>query len=703
MEILNFKSGFASFRENWKQDLQSGFSISLIALPLCLGIAIASGFPPIAGLFAAIVGGLLVSRINGSHITITGPAAGLIVVNLGAIETLGQGDNAAGYKYALAAIVVAGVMIFLLGLFKAGKFGDFFPTAAVHGMLAAIGVIIIVKQLFVALGVSAHGHELYEVMAEIPEALLKSNPEVALIAVVSLIILIVYPKIKIKAIKLIPAPMWVLLVAIPLELVMDWQHEHELVFLSEHFKVGPQLLVHLPERVLDGVVMPDFAKIGTSAFWIAATTIALVTAIESLLSAVAVDSLDPFKRKSNLNKDVSAMGIGASVSGFIGGLPMISEIVRSSANVSDGAKSQWSNFFHAIFLLVFMFALQPVIELIPMSALAAMLIFTGYRLASPKEFKHVKEIGSNELIVFISTLVMVLATDLLIGIAVGIMVNMVLNIVKGASLSNLFKLNASYQTEGNTLTIAINGVLVFSNYLGLKSVISKHSDKNIILDLSKASYVDHTALHHIKDLMADKKLLGKSLTLANTSLLKASTEHPLSEISLKGKHNLNEILSDALPIESVEKELKGFELFKGKTIVKCTGENNEGVVRVSVKDLGTLSNSTDEISLSIIDFKRDLPVFEIHKEHAVDRALETIGVQDIDFNGFDDFSSEYIITGHNETLVRTFFTNEVINVFNKHGDYLMESNGSKILLYTYSLNKNDNELFSLKDELIDIV
>ncbi|HHG84336.1 MAG TPA: SulP family inorganic anion transporter, partial [Bacteroidetes bacterium] len=286
------------FKNTFKQDLLAGFSVSLIALPLCLGIALASGVPPIAGLFTAIIGGIFASRVAGSFVTISGPAAGLIVITLGAVEGLGQGDPVAGYAYALAAIVVAGLIIVAMGLLKVGKLGDFFPSAAVHGMLAAIGVIIIVKQLFVALGVKSPKGELIEVIQEIPHAFAHLNPEIAVIAVISLVILVVHPMIKNKWINMIPAPMWVLIATIPLSHAFDLFHEHHYHFAGNDFIIGPKYLVTLPDNVLDGVVFPDFGKLMAGAFWLSVISIALVSAIESLLSAKAVDTLDPLKRKS---------------------------------------------------------------------------------------------------------------------------------------------------------------------------------------------------------------------------------------------------------------------------------------------------------------------------------------------------------------------------------------------------------------------
>jgi len=528
-----FSKGISSIQAFWKEDLKAGFNVSLIALPLCLGIAIASGFPPIAGLFAAVVGGIFVSRFNGSWLTIAGPAAGLIVVNLAAIETLGEGDKVVGYPYALAAIVVSGLFIALFGFLKLGKFGDFFPNAAVHGMLAAIGIIIIIKQFFVAAGVSVHGHEFFEVLTEVPGAFLHSNPEVIFIAIVSLLILVFYPKIKTKWIKMLPAPIWVLVIAIPLEFVLDFEHEHMVNFLGSEHKVGPQLLVHLPDSIMDAVQFPDFGKIGTGAFWVAVVSITLVTTIESLLSAIAVDGMDKDHRKTNLNKDLKALGFGASFSGMIGGLPMISEIVRSTANADSGAKTQWSNFFHGIFLLLFMFVGSIVIDHIPLAALAAMLIYTGFRLASPEEFKHMWEIGKTEFAVFLVTIIVVLMTDLLIGIAAGIMLNIIILVFKKVAIENLFKVRFSTTIKDNTVIIVLQDSVVFTNYLGLKKEITKHVKKNIVLDFAEVTYIDHSVKHHLAGLKREFEIKSLNFERINTDKLVPQNGGPLAEESVK--------------------------------------------------------------------------------------------------------------------------------------------------------------------------
>ena len=700
-------TGLAGLKAHWKEDLKAGFSISLIALPLSLGIALASGFPPIAGLFAAIVGGLLVSRINGSHVTITGPAAGLIVVNLSAIEVLGAGDNNAGYHYTLAAIFVAGIFIFLFGLIKAGKLGDFFPTSAVHGMLAAIGVIIIIKQIFVAIGVAPHGHELYEVVEELPSGFMHANPEVALIALVALIVLIVHPFIKLKLVQLIPAPMWVLLAAIPLELFMDWEHTHEVAVLGMHHKVGPQLLVHLPANILDGFVFPDFGKIATSGFWIAVISIAMVTAIESLLSAVAVDTLDPFKRKSNLNKDLGAMGVGSSVSALAGGLPMITEIVRSSANVSNGAKTQWANFYHAAILLIFILFLRPIIELIPLSALAAMLVYTGYKLASPKEFKHVYQIGKSELFVFVVTMLVVLATDLLIGIGVGIIVNMIVNVLKGAKVGGLFKANVTEIENDKTVTLKLKGAFVFSNYLGLKKYLLKHADKNMVLDLSETTMLDHSVVHHLHEFMHDQKLKELEFYFENDAHLNQVSEHPLAErnakapklkIVLSKRDEELQTLATAQswsynPGSTTVNKWKNYPILLGAKVEK---ENNiissqMGGFDFTVSDLVIIKGAeTTEIQKEItvlrLGVKRDVPRFSLTSEDLTDDILDFIGMGDIvpmaiGIKEYPNFSNKYLLKGDDEKEIRKFFNSKLLQFFEQHIGYALDSDGESVIIY----------------------
>ena len=526
------QGGLSGLKKNWKTDLSAGFFVFLIALPLCLGISMASGFPPVAGLFTAIIGGLIVSFFGGSQLTIKGPAAGLIVIALGAVEELGRGNAFAGYQLALATIVAAGVLQIMFGLLRSGILSDFFPSAAVHGMLAAIGIIIAAKQLHTLVGVKPEGKETLELLAEIPKSIGLLNPDIAIIGLVSLLILFVFPLIKHPWFKKVPAPLVVILVAIPLGHLFDLEHEHKYLFLDNQlYTIGPRFLVTLPDNLLAAVTFPDFSQLftGTSIKYI--IMFALVGSLESLLSTKAIDSLDPWKRKANMNRDLVGVGVGNTLAGLIGGLPMISEIVRSSANINYGGRTWWSNFFHGLLLLVFVVFFPMLIHQIPLSALAAMLIFTGYRLASPKEFYKTYKIGKEQLLIFVITVATTLATDLLVGIAVGILTKLIVHLANGLPIRYMFKplFSVNQREETGEFIVDVFHSAVFSNYIKLKKSLDALPRKaHIIVDFTNANLIDHTVMENLHHYKHDYEHNGGSFALVGLENHKSLSKHELS-------------------------------------------------------------------------------------------------------------------------------------------------------------------------------
>lgn len=531
------RTGVPGLLDHWRSDLLSGFLVFLIALPLCLGIAMASGFPPMAGIVTAVIGGVLVSRISGSYVTINGPAAGLIVVILSAVQSLGQGDALAGYRYTLAAIVVASVLQILMGFFKAGKLNAYFPASVVHGMLAAIGIIIMVKQFNVMLGVKPKSPELIGTILEIPQSVMALNPEIACIGFVGLAILMIWSLVKNRYLKMIPAPLIVVGAGMALERYFDLDHEHAYMFLSDspilpghEFTVGPKFLVAIPEDVRDSFYFPDFGKVATAEFWGAAISIGLVGSLESLLSAAAVDKLDPYKRHSDLNRDLTAVGMGNLLASAVGGLPMIAEIVRSSANVHNGAKTAWANFFHGLLLGLFVLFFPNVIHEIPLASLAALLVYTGFRLASPKEFVKTMDIGREQLALFCITIVGVLATDLLIGVFIGIVAKLAIHVLRGVDLRNLITINYTLaQTSPGVHHIRIDGSAIFSNFIGLKSELSALPEgQTVIFDLSNAYLIDHTVMGFIDRFRRDYIERGGRCDLRGLENHRPYSDHPLA-------------------------------------------------------------------------------------------------------------------------------------------------------------------------------
>ncbi len=531
-------TGLPGLKAHWRNDLLSGFLVFLIALPLCLGISMASGFPPSAGIITAIIGGILVSRFNGSFVTINGPAAGLIVVVLDAVQELGAGDALAGYRYTLAAIVVASVVQILLGYFKAGRLSVFFPASVVHGMLAAIGIIIMAKQIHVVLGVTPmKGSSIFSTIAQIPSSIVNLNPDIALIGLTGLIILIIWSLLKTPVLKMIPAPLIVVLIGIGFGRFFDLDHEHVYLFLPDatflpHHEatIGPKFLVAISEDFASSFYFPDFSKVGTLEFWESVLTISLVGSLESLLSAMAVDKLDPYQRHSDLDRDLTAVGAGNLVCGLVGGLPMIAEIVRSSANVNNGAKTAWANFFHGAFMLLFVVLFPRLIHSIPLAALAALLVFTGSRLASPKEFGKVLEIGKEQFFMFVVTIIGVLATDLLIGVALGILAKFLIHMLRGVRLNNLFKIyfRVAEKSDGN-YGVEIIGAAIFSNFLALKTALANiEPGKKVTFQLNNAYLIDHTVMEFLHEFEHVYQLSGGTCKFIGMDLHETFSEHPLA-------------------------------------------------------------------------------------------------------------------------------------------------------------------------------
>ena len=514
--------GLAGLKENFKADAISGFIVFLLALPLSLGIAKASEFPPIMGLLTAIIGGLLVSFFMGSRLTIKGPAAGLIVIVAGAVAEFGQGDANLGWKLALGAMVVAGVIQILFGVLKLGKLADFFPLSAIHGMLAAIGIIIIAKQIPILLNDNptlAKGKGPLELLANIPNFIMNLDPKASIIGLVSLAVMMGWPYIKNKSIKMIPAPLVVLLFAIPCELFMHFKETEPAYALV---KIGS-----LVDNINLNASFDGFSQTGLFIKYV--IMFALVGTLESLLTVKAIDLLDPFKRKSDMNKDLIAVGLGNTVAALFGGLPMISEVARSSSNVNNGAVTRWANFFHGFFILMFVLLAAPVLEMIPNAALAAMLISVGVKLAHPKEFVHTFKIGKEQLAIFLVTIFFTLFEDLLVGIAAGIVLKMIIHVVNGTPISSFFKAPTLVSFEGNNYLVEIDKAAIFTNFLGIKRKLDAiPSGFNVTIDLKNTKLVDHSVMENLEHFKHDYESQGGTVKIIGLENHKRLSDHELA-------------------------------------------------------------------------------------------------------------------------------------------------------------------------------
>jgi len=515
------KDGLEGLKQNWGADALSGFLVFLIALPLSLGIAKASGYPAAMGVLTAMVGGIVVSIFQGGRLTIKGPAAGLITVCAGAVADLNglSIPGVTGVQLACGAILVMSVIQVVFGFLKFGNYSDFFPLTVVHGMLAAIGLLIFAKQFPVLLGVPAEltkGLTPLQLFENIPNFIVHANGEIALIGLLSLLIIFGLPALG-GFFKKIPAPMIVLLVMIPMGIAYSFKTEH------------PASLVSIGDFWKDVKFNASFAAIGTGVFWKYVLMFLFVNSLESLLTVKAVDGLDPFKRKSDYNKDLRALALGNGVSGALGGLPMISEVARSAANVANGGRTRWANFFHGIFLLVAMIVLIPVIEMIPTAALAAMLIAVAYKLANPKEFIGTYKIGVEQLVIFLITIFVTVAEDLLMGVAAGIIVKFAFQLIKGVKPSEMFRAKLDIVDNGSDVQITAHSSLVFSNFISLqKKLKAIPAGRNVTLDVSEVTLIDHSTQENLHRFEEDYSMGGGHFRVTGLDNFKQLSQHKYS-------------------------------------------------------------------------------------------------------------------------------------------------------------------------------
>lgn len=493
-------------KRDLKYDFPSSIVVFLVALPLCLGIAMASGAPLFAGILTGIIGGIVVASISKSPLSVSGPAAGLTVIVLGAIQQLGA------YETFLLAVVIAGIIQLILGIVKAGMIGNYFPSSVIIGMLAAIGITIILKQIPLAMGLTEkHAFEMDNGggVAAFADTLLDSISYGALIiCLLSLAILIYWPKLP--KVSKIPAPL--LVVAVGLGLAMAFQ--------GTSFQLSQAQLVTVPvvgsfSEFTGLFTLPDFSQILNKEVWIVAFTIAIIASLETLLSIEAVDKIDPFKRNTPTNRELIAQGVGNMASGMLGGLPMTSVIVRSSANVNAGGRTRQSAMLHGLWLFIALLAIPTVLNMIPLSCLAAILLHTGYKLAKPALFKEMYVKGWDQFIPFFMTIAVVVFTDLLTGVGVGIVVATFY--ILRANMKNAFKFDIIKQDDNEKAVITLAEEVTFLNKVPIQQKLyslPKNIDK-IEINGSQSKFIDKDVIEVIKDFQQNAISKGRDIQLTD--------------------------------------------------------------------------------------------------------------------------------------------------------------------------------------------
>jgi MFS superfamily sulfate permease-like transporter len=478
-----------------KNDLPASIVVFLVALPLCLGVALASGAPLLSGIIAGIIGGLVVGAISESHASVSGPAAGLAAVVLSSITQLGG-----SFETFLLAVVLAGAIQLVAGIAKSGFIANYIPSNVIKGLLAAIGIILILKQIPHAVGFDRDTEDDFTFFQKDGENTFSELLNIfnffswgaIAVSAISLLILIYWDKTPLKKVKVLPASLFVVVFGVVLNAVFQ--------NLFPNIAIAAEHLVNIPkfEGINSMITLPNFASIGNPKVWFVAFTIAIIASLETLLNLEAVENIDPRKRQASPNRELVAQGIGNILAGMVGGIPITSVIVRSSVNINAGAESKLSAILHGVFLLVSIVLLSPILNLIPLASLAAILIFTGYKLAKISLFKEMYSKGQDQFIPFIATILAIVFTDLLLGVLIGLAIS-IFYILKSNFL-NPFVLQKETMHKDETMRLELPNQVSFLNKASIKDTLwSVPHNSKVVIDATYSDFIDNDVLEIIND------------------------------------------------------------------------------------------------------------------------------------------------------------------------------------------------------------
>lgn len=701
--------GLKGLTQNWRNDLIAGFSVALVALPLGLGIAVAAGAPIMSGVFSAILGGLLTTLLRHSKIAINGPGNSMIVLIATALTTLGD------FRLVLAAIACSGLLMLFVGLFRFGKLAEALPHGVIQGLLTAIGIIIMVKQLYVTLGTEPTSENIVEMITQLPLGFTRLNPFVAMISFISLLILILHPKIKNKFVHFVPAPLWVIMCSIPMVQGFNFLNGHTVTLFNRSFHVGPEFLMQLPTNMGQSIMFPNFSAMGSPAFWGIVITLTLVNTIETLVSITAIDKLDPFRRKTNTNQDLMAVGATTMIAGGLGALPVSTVIMRSSVNVNHGAKTRWSNFYHGLILLACILFLAPIMQRIPLAALAALLVFSGFKLTAPKVYQDAYKRGPEQLFIVVLTMLATLYTGLLMGIVTGMVAKLLLHMllvrmpVKVFIRSIIKPSIQKFQESNQHYLVKMAGIASFTTLLRLKSELDLLPEKSVVdIDLSDTNIVDLTVMEYL-DEFAEKYIeSGGDCHILGLDLHQSSSDHPHAmRIHLppnkiysltRRQRELSTLaetqgwLFEPQVFWGSTRTLRNFQFFDSRPV-----EYRNNILRgdyprldmhweifdITFQEGALLAAETYRTTVQMIHVKKKLPVFTLEREEVLDRMMSLAGYEESGFKVFTDFSKKFVLKGLDEMTIRNFFTPKMIAFFESEDIYHLESNGEALFIFKY--------------------
>jgi len=719
--------------KHWRYDLLAGMQVALVSLPLSLGIAIASGAPPVTGLISSIIAGLIFPFLGGAFVTISGPAAGLAPALLSGMLVLGGGDLAVGYPLLLVAICLTGLVQIVLAFMKAGRFAIFLPVTVVEAMLAAIGLIIIIKQIPPLMGaILPSAKSILETASKLPDAVMQMEWQIFLIGSISLFLMFYLNRSRHEWMRKVPPPLVVAILGIALGYV---------------FNLDPKFLITMPENILEGsITFPAFGDVfGNPDLWwsvlVVVITLTLIDGVESLATIKAVDKIDPFQRKSDPNVTLRAMGVSNTVSSIFGGLTIIPGGIKSRTNIDAGGRTLWANFYNAVFLLIFLLVATDIIARVPLAAIASILIYVGWKLCEYKVFTKTYAIGRDQIVIFVITVLAVLGTDLLLGILIGITAEIMMllyllmpsfRFVLNGRLSFKRSLSLLWQNlrglfgdpvikvqeqqrDGRAhYELSLSSVVCF-NLLSLDKLLgSLPADAGVTLIITESGHIiDHTAMEYLHQFQEECVRDKRPFELIGLDNFYQFTNHSLSA-------RMHDAILVKEEVKRTERELQmeqlanhyGFEfqpalvstLNKEGFIYLSRGSDKQKSNVMSGDYLGCDVKLFDYSHTSAPDYyskhwhtiimarclNSQMPNFIVAPGHYLQRYL--VGYHEVALSGADDFAKHYRLYGEQEKDPSPYVSRELVEFLSRHKQFYMEVREGVMLAFM-----RNNDLASPED------
>ncbi len=705
------KEGITGLRKHWKADLLSSVFVFVMALPFCLSVAFGAELPIMSGVITALVGGLLINFMGGAPMSIKMPTIGLIPIIIWGVHHLGGEYQDISFELWLAVLVLAGIVQVLIGLLRVGDYLALIPDVVIYGLLSTIAIDIFARQLHYLVGVVPSSETTLGLLLDFPFSLIyQSKPDLIFISVICLGIMFFSTTYRKRHESLMPVTMAVLLVGV----VMAW-------YLDIASKYGAQYLVTLPK---DGFIhhfqLPDFERIYTWEAIEVALVVALFCSLESLLNVKSVEAIDFYRRKSKHNKELIALGIGNILCGLLGGMPMSSSMSQSATSINSGAKTRWAGFFVALYLGLFLVTLASLVSILPWVVFSAILVYLSHSLLSKKLIQNIKNIGNDQLIIYLSTMVFTLLGGMLMGLIAGWVISLGISLYLGASLKHLFRADIKIiSLSDKKKKIIIKSAALASNYLNIyRQIADIEEDNQIYLHLSKSDVIDYSFMELVYQHPYNYDTSSGSIEIQGVEDHKILSEHPLSTRIIKDKtkknRNIDENLTrfnerqlDVLAVASINNaklrpnltydanKLQGFSFSLGYDLKYRENKFSKNYLstsypkptKIEFSDVFLsrglrMSEQSRHVSVILItDLQCHLPNFTLDKEGILSKMLQTVGYKDINFEHFPRFSEHYLLKGRDEAAIRTLFNDDLLSFFETYDEFSVECKFDKILIH----------------------